>query len=210
MLVAHRRAFALRSVPPVLRGAALMPAAALGVHRLRYELAFGAQAPHALAAQGHAYLASLAPWIVVLATLVLGATLGGLARRWATHPTATVAPRRAGLRVWLLAALALIAVYAGQELLEGLLATGHPGGLHGVFGDGGWWAIPAALAVAGLLALALRAAQIAERVLGEARPLAPRAVAAPRLVRCVAAPFVAAPAPLAHAAGGRGPPHAGT
>jgi hypothetical protein len=212
MLAAHRRALALRSVPPALRGAALMPAAALGVHQLRYELAFGAQAPHALAAQGHAYLASLAPWIVLLATLAFGAALGGLARRWTSAAAATPGrPRHAGLRVWCSGTLALIAVYAAQELLEGLLASGHPGGLHGVFGHGGWWAVPAAVAIAGLLSLALRVGQLVEQAIDDVKPFAPRAVAAAvRPLRLAVAPFIASPGPLAHAAGGRGPPHAGT
>ena len=48
-------------LPASLRGAALMPAAALAVHQLRYALAFGDGAPQALSAQGHAYLTSIAP-----------------------------------------------------------------------------------------------------------------------------------------------------
>ena len=36
-------------------------------------------------------------------------------------------------------AFALVLIYAGQEFLEGLLAAGHPTGLQGIFGDGGWW-----------------------------------------------------------------------
>jgi hypothetical protein len=47
------------SLPPALRGAALMPAVALLVHQLRYELAYGGHASHALAAQGRAYLSWL-------------------------------------------------------------------------------------------------------------------------------------------------------
>ena len=32
-----------------------------------------------------------------------------------------------------------------QELLEGLLSTGHPDGLVGIFGEGGWWSVPIAI-----------------------------------------------------------------
>ncbi|MCW2954263.1 MAG: hypothetical protein JWQ48_3433, partial [Conexibacter sp.] len=192
----HRRAGGARglrlltqTISPALRGAALMPGAALAVHQLRYELAFGPHASKALTTQGHGYLSSLTPWIVLLATLAIGVSLGLLAHRWATAPTAvagrarrngrggrsgratTSAPRRPGLRVWLLAALALVAVYAGQELLEGLFATGHPSGLNGIFGDGGWWALPAALLVGGLLALALRGGAAVVAALRPARRL---------------------------------------
>ncbi|MGH2942381.1 MAG: hypothetical protein ACRDLN_06385, partial [Solirubrobacteraceae bacterium] len=40
--------------------------------------------------------------------------------------------------------------------MEGLLSTGHPQALAGILGDGGLWALPAAVAVGGLLALAVR------------------------------------------------------
>jgi hypothetical protein len=198
----------LRDVPPALRGAALMPAAAFAVHQLRYKLAFGASASHALAAQGHAYLASLTPWIVLLATLSVGATLGGLAQRWASGVARP--GRAAGLGVWLAAALALLAIYGGQELLEGLLATGHPGGIAGVLGDGGWWAVPLALLIGGVLALALRGAETAERMLaaapaGGSLRLSARALDALPL-RPASQPLLVLPAPLARAAAGRAPP----
>ena len=54
--------------------------------------------------------------------------------------------------LWLLCSAALVAIFAGQEFLEGLFATGHPAGLAGIFGYGGWWAIPAALCVGLVLA----------------------------------------------------------
>ncbi|HEX5146731.1 MAG TPA: hypothetical protein VFV85_06890 [Conexibacter sp.] len=200
-------------LPPWLRGAGLMPGAALAVHQLRYKLAFGPTASHELAVQGHAYLAGLAPWIVLLAGFSVGATLGLLAQRWANGAAARddggVSARLAGVRVWLVAALALVAIYCGQELLEGLLETGHPGGLAGVFGDGGWWAVPVAMLVAGLLALALRCAQAVERALADRRPwlwLRPRAARV--LVRLCAAIRVRRWAPLARAAAGRAPPRA--
>jgi len=140
-------------LPATLRGAALLPAAALAVHQLRYALAHGDGAGQALAAEGHAYLSSAAPWLVLLATLSLGASLGRLAQRWSAHPTQTP---RSTARVWLLASLALVATYAGQELIEGALAPGHAAGLAGVFGAGGWWALPVSVALGGLLALVLR------------------------------------------------------
>lgn len=188
-----------------------MPAAALLVHQLRYELAFGADAPRALAAQGHAYLSSMTPWILLLATLAIGASLGSLTRRWAGGAHGAAPRRAAGLRVWLLATLELVAVYSGQELLEGALAGGHATGAAAVLGGGGWWALPAALVVGGLLALALRAGTAAAAALAELRPLrltlraALRAVVVPRR----STPVLVALAPLARRAAGRAPPRAG-
>ncbi len=166
----RRATAAVAGVPLSLRGAAAMPAAALAVHQLRYKLAYGAGASHALAQQGHAYLTSLVPWIVLLATLSAGAALGRFARRWgAGADTGTRSGRTAGVRVWLVASAALFAVYAGQELLEGLFASGHLGGLAAVLGAGGWWAVPVALLVGGVLALVLRGAHAVERALDAAR-----------------------------------------
>lgn len=51
------------------------------------------------------------------------------------------------LGLWLSCTACLLAVYSSQEVLEGLFATGHPTGIAGVFGGGGWWAIPAAACV---------------------------------------------------------------
>ncbi len=198
---------ALAGVPLSLRGAAAMPAAALAVHQLRYKLAYGAGASHALAAQGHAYLSSLVPWIVLLATLSVGATLGRFARRWAAGADAR-SGRTAGVRVWLAASAALFAVYAGQELLEGLFASGHLGGLAAVFGAGGWWAVPVALLVGGLLALVLRGARVVERALDAARRgvrFSARGLGE-LAVRSPASPFAATVAPLARAGAERAPP----
>ena len=195
-----------------------MPGAALAVHQLRYELAFGPRTSKALTAQGHAYLSSLTPWIVLLATLAIGISLGLLARRWATAATAATAvarrpgraaasaPRWPGLRVWLLAALALVAVYAGQEFLEGLFATGHPSGLTGIFGDGGWWALPAALVVGGLLALALRGGAAVVAALRPVRRVPSLRAAVAAFVPVPSAPALVLPTPLSRAAAGRAPP----
>ncbi len=206
---ARRSARLLAALPPALRGAALMPAAALLVHQLRYELAFGADAPRALAAQGHAYLSSLTPWIVLLAGLALGASLGSLVQRWANGRAAAAAPRATAARTWLLASAALFGIYAGQELLEGTFAGGHASGLAAVLGGGGWWALPAALLVGGALALALRLGVVAGEALAALAPplrLTLRAALreARRLVPTFPAP--ATPSPLARAAAGRAPP----
>jgi len=204
----------LAAFPPALRGAALMPAAALGVHQLRYELAFGADAPRALAQQGHAYLSSLTPWFVLLAALALGASLGALVQRWAGGAAAAEdrrARRADGVRVWLLASVGLVAIFAGQELLEGWLAGGHAAGVAAVLGGGGWWALPAALAVGGVLTLALRAGAVVEDALAELSPLRLRLRTVAREARRLrpAVPALIAPSPLACAAAGRAPPSRG-
>ena len=54
----------------------------------------------------------------------------------------------------------LVAVYAVQEFLEGLVAAGHPGGVHGIVGHGGWWAGVLAVAVGAVIALLLRVATV--------------------------------------------------
>ncbi len=159
------------AIPVPLRAAALMPAAALAVHELRYVAAFGSGAGHELAAQGHAYLQELTPWIVLFAALGLGALVGSVVEAW-RRPNGGGKPGAAhggAIASWLLIAAGLVGLYAGQELLEGLFATGHPGGLTGVFGDGGVWAIPAALLVAALMALLLRGAANAVRLLARPR-----------------------------------------
>lgn len=196
-----------------------MPAAVLVVHQLRYELAYGGDAQRALSEQGHAYLSSLTPWLVLVAALALGASLGALMQRWARGGGIAGAaggeapgrhgPRLVRVRVWLLASLALLAIYSGQELLEGSLAAGHASGLAALLGGGGWWALPASLAVGGALTLLLRAGAAAEAALAE---LAPLRLALPRFPRgerrrwAPAAPELAIPAPLARAAAGRAPP----
>jgi hypothetical protein len=197
----------VRAIGSPLRGTALMPVAALAVHELRYRLAFGAHAARELHAQGHAYLSSLAPWIVLLAGLSVGASLGRIAQGWAAGGDGGTR-RRVGVRVWLAAAFGLVAIYAGQELLEGWLASGHPGGLAGIFGGGGWWALPAALLVGGGVALALRGEQAVERLVASA-PLRLRArISAPAVVWPGVAPLLALVAPLAQAAAERAPPRA--
>jgi hypothetical protein len=71
---------------------------------------------------------------VLTCATAFGAFLSRLARAWRTGRHEPAAPGR-GLRLWLTASLGLLAIYGGQESLEGLLASGHPQGLVGIFGD---------------------------------------------------------------------------
>jgi hypothetical protein len=183
-----------------------MPAAVLTVHQLRFQLAFGGETKAKLASEGHAYLGALAPLAAMLVAIAAGLFLArlALAARDGLGPDET--GRLSFRRAWLIAAAALLAIYCVQELAEGLLISGHPGGLAGVFGEGGWLAAPLALALGAVVAAALRVSDaavtwVASRV---ARPTAP-----PRRPRRAPRPapvFRFAPEPLAAAAAGRAPP----
>ncbi len=143
-----------------------MPAAAFAVHQLRYWLAFGSQAGMELERQGHSYLHSAVPWIVLLLGLALGAFVRALGRAFGGHrslPHYTIS----FASLWLICAACLVAIYVTQEFLEGMLATGHPGGLAGIFGYGGWWSIPAAVAVGLVLAAVFHGARWVLREVSE-------------------------------------------
>jgi hypothetical protein len=185
---------------------ALMPAAAFAVHQLRYWLAFGGHAGVQLQAQGHSYLHSLVPWIVLLIAIavggflrVLGRALGG--RRSLARYTASFAA------LWLLCAVSLVAIYVCQEFLEALFVTGHPSGLAGMFGYGGWWCVPAAMGVGLVLAAIFHGARwVLHEVADRSRrtvPVSPRCTAPARPPGAV---WIPRPAPLAGGRSGRGPP----
>lgn len=184
----------------------LLPAAAFAVHELRYMLAFGASARAELQRTGHSYLHSVVPWLILLLAVAVGGFLRAIGRALSGQRSL---PRYAvsltGL--WVLCATALVVIFACQEFLEGLFATGHPAGLAGIFGYGGWWSIPAALCVGLVLAAVFHGALWAleevakrsvQRVACSSEPsLAlgrPRGVIRPRLE------------PLADGWSGRGPP----
>jgi hypothetical protein len=223
-----------RLLSPRLRAAALMPAAVLTVHQLRFLLAFGGSSGQELEKEGHQYLSALAAPIAMSVAIVVGLFFARLASAWregeevavaqahGAHPS-TAAPgrgaRSAGrgdasspapwhgfLRLALLIGAALLALYSCQELLEGMLSSGHPEGFDGVFGDGGWWAVPLSLACGLVIAAALRGARAAIRwaAARHRRPKASygRPAPAPR-PRRLALPR---PVPLAGAAAGRAPP----
>jgi hypothetical protein len=197
----------MRSRRPHGSGLLLVPAAAFLVHQLRYTLAYGSRANAELAAQGHSYLSSLVPWFVLALGLALALFVRRAARSLRGRETGRVA-RAGGLALWAGTWAGLVAIYAVQESLEALLASGHPGGIGGVLGHGGWWAIPVAAVVAvGVLAL-LRVARV---VLRAAARRAPRRAWVQLAVICVPAGIAgAAVAPLARAAAGRAPPFAST
>lgn len=188
------------------RAAALVPIGALAVHQLRYWLAYGPAASRELLDTGHSYLHSLTPWIVLAVGIAVGSFLARLAR---TRGSGEVDERggRGLLALWMIAAGSLLAIYVGQEVLEGLLEAGHPAGLIGVLGDGGWWAIPAAVAIGGALALLIRGGRAAIALVARlgCAPTRPARRALPAWSRPAAASFIRL-TPLATAAAGRAPP----
>jgi hypothetical protein len=185
---------------------AVVPAAAIAVHQLRYLLAFGPTAGVELQRQGHSYLHSVAPWIAVALAWAVGAFLSAMGRALDGH---TTVPRYglSLLALWLVCASSLVGIYSGQELLEGLFATGHPLGLVGIFGYGGWWAIPAALCVGLVLAALLHGARWALHAVASRRAPAVPATSTPGGISPrpddISLPRLA---PLALGWCGRGPP----
>jgi hypothetical protein len=205
-----------RLLSPRLRAAALMPAAVLTVHQLRFLLAFGGGSGAELEKEGHQYLSALAAPIAMSVAIVVGLFFARLASAWREGGGGSSSPGvgagtdptlwRGFLRLALLIGAALLVLYSCQELLEGMLSSGHPEGFDGVFGDGGWWAVPLSFACGFVVAAALRGARAAIRWAaarhrgaatshGRPAPAArPRRLVLPRH------------APLADAAAGRAPP----
>jgi hypothetical protein len=183
---------------------ALLPLAVLGVHDFRFVLAFGHDADHQLATEGHAYLGMVTPLCVLLAAGVAAELIVRITR---ARPGAAESGHRSGPVVLAVAiAAALVAIYVGQEFLEGCLSTGHPGGLEGIFGNGGWCAVPLAGLFAAVIALfvhgAVRAIALVarRRAVGRLRHRAARVFIRPAEIQL---PRLS---PFARAAPGRAPP----
>ena len=190
-----------------LRAGALIAASALALHELRYLVGYGDGAGRAIAEQGHSYLpaaGALVALALALAGVQLAAALAGVARRPGAERHAT--PFKVS---WALASAALLGVYAGQELTEGLLASGHPSGLAALASDGGLVALPLAVGLGLLVALVLRGARAALAATSD-RPAAamPRARRLLAVVRPAAAPLLAPTSPIARNLAGRAPPAA--
>jgi hypothetical protein len=190
---------------PRARAIAVLALGAFALHQLRYLVAFGGDAGRALDAQGHAYLAQVLPVLAALALLALAVTV----LRPLLAPE-SIARSGAGsrLRPALACAGVLLAAFACQELAEGLLAGGHPGGLAALYAEGGWLALPLAVLLGIGVSLVLGALAAIEVVIAaRARRHRPR----PRPRRRAstpASPFLIprAAAPLAFGLARRPPP----
>jgi hypothetical protein len=188
------------------RGTLLMPAAALAVHQLRYFITYGAAAHRELQEQGHSYMHSLAPWIVLAVGLCLGRLVSQLWAAWRIGE-ADGAGQESLSRAWIGAALALVMIYFTQELLEGFFASGHPAGMGGILGNGGWWALPSAVLVGLGWALLVRGARVAITIAAaRGRRAARRFRTAHLLPRPCEAPAIPRSSPLASCVAGRAPP----
>jgi hypothetical protein len=181
---------------------ALVALGALALHHLRYLLAHGEAAQVALEREGHAYLELALGPLLALAAAALVASV--VRRALAPAPGLW----RGARATFACLSAATLATYAAQELIEGVLFAGHPSGAAALLANGGWVALPLALAVGALLLLVARLLERADRALGELvrahrrRPArAPRSLGAPR-----ASQTRPAPAPLSFALHRRPPP----
>jgi hypothetical protein len=185
----------------------MFPAGVLGVHELRYLLAYGARAGHELSEHGDSYVGTAS----MLAGLLLVPPAAGLivgvlrARRGRAGGTQS---RLRPWQSWLVWTALLIVGFCALEGLEMLLESEHPDGFVGVFGGGGWWALPAALGVAALFTLVTRGARALARRVARSHRRRPGWDAAPmrRSTRPVRGGRRASRTPLASRAAGRAPP----
>lgn len=155
----------MKRAPSRLQLAALMAAAALGLHQARYLVGAGGGGH---LSPGHSYFTLLIPLIGALCTLGLALFVRRVSQR-------TASPRRTSLlHAWWVASAGLLAIYAGQESLESLLSS-WPGGIaDAVLGNGGWIALPLAVLFGALVAFVLRGAQaIVSLAARRPRPLRP-------------------------------------
>jgi hypothetical protein len=186
----------------LLRAAALVCAGAFAVHDLRYVFEYGPGASDALSLQGHSYMpvveASIAIFLAAACLLFLRVLF--LAHRGSQIEPAV--PQFA--RLWAGASATLLAIYTLQEGLEGQFSAGHPSGLWGIFGHGGWTAVPLALAIGALVALLLEGAHRAiVRVGSRARAGRPRPAHAPGPAPVIVFPRLD---PVSRNLAARGPP----
>ena len=127
------------------------------------------------------------------------AVLAGLVAALVRGRAAAASASRPWRMRWLVCSAALLTVFVTQELVEGALSPGHPAGLAGVAGRGGWIAVPLALAIGALVAALLRGAEaVLARLNAPRRPgplRAPRTALprAPLSVRWGVATVLAAP-----------------
>jgi hypothetical protein len=144
------------------RRASLLALGALALHQLRYALAYGGDASSVLARQGHSYLGAVVPVLMALAlSLVCARLVAAALGRLGADPDRSPS-RRAETVAF---AAALLAIFAAQELTEGVLAAGHPGGVAAVLAHGGVVALPLALAIGAVIAAVDRLLASAERTL---------------------------------------------
>jgi hypothetical protein len=180
-----------------LRPVTLIAGGAIAVHELSYLAGFGTAGSHAPA--DHSYVAALLPALAILAALALFATVErGVA--------GTRTPPASALTRALTYAAAIVAVFFGQEAVEGLLAGAGPVQIASVLAARGVMAIPLALALGFIASLAMHGletveARIATRFDQSTPRRAPRLGLRPRWLDVVLSPTL-----LAGSAAPRAPP----
>jgi hypothetical protein len=193
----------------VARTAALLALGGLAVHQLRYLLVFGSGSGAELHQEGHDYLAQALPILVGLAVAAIVARFlvgivapvpgggfgAGSARYRRDSAGYVLCSPPAWLRRGLMYATALASVFWAQELAEGAMAAGHPGGFGAVLGGGAWVALPLALTLGLAAAIVERLLDGAERAIALALGAAPTQPAAaappPGLVSLARVPLAA-------------------
>ena len=187
----------MRSRGALLRAGALIATAALALHQLRYAIGYGLGSP--AAKTGHGYLPVAGALAIALLALAM---LHLLARATGAQGPDPRMPRFR--RTWLAVSAILLAVFVGQELVEGLLTGGL--GVAGLVAHAGWSAVPLALTLGALVAAALRGAEhvLAPAPVGgspsrprDPEPRRPRPTAAPRPESVLARHLASRAPPLA-------------
>lgn len=173
------------------------------MHQLRYVLAYGSHAAAQLSAHGDHYVATATVTSGALVAVALGLSVLKLPATW--RGRAHVEIVRGPLRLlWLGLILLLFAGYCALEGLETVFEPDRAAGIAEIFGSGGWWALPAAAFVAGLVALLVHGGHALLVVMARRR-LPRRATtsnARPRASRGTVLPW----RPMASCAPGRAPP----
>jgi hypothetical protein len=136
-----------------LRPVTLIAGGAFAVHELSYLAGFGTAGSHA--PTDHSYVAALLPALAIVAALALFATVerGVAGRR--TRPTSP--PTRV-----LTYTAAILSLFFGQEMVEGLLAGADPIQIGPVLAAHGVMAIPLALALGFAAWLVMRGLETVE------------------------------------------------
>lgn len=140
------------------RSASLIALGAFVIHQLRL-LAVGPGAADR-SWDVSTILGHLAPLVVAL--LLAGASARLVRSRFGGGDLATDRRLRAGSY-----ALGIVAVFACQQLMEGVLLAGHAGGIASIFSSGGWAALPLAIIFGVIAALVDRGIEEVEAWLAE-------------------------------------------
>jgi hypothetical protein len=179
-----------------IRVAGLVLTGELGVHQLRY-LIFPERAA------GHGYLPALAVLSVVALACGAGQLVAALegARATGRDDRVVLSFRSA----WLILAASISGLFAVQETLESLLAGGGGAAFAAAFTGGGWVALPLALGLSALMAMALTGLRAAVRAAARATRAGFRRRRARRRPAWDPAPRATA-SPLSLNLAGRAPP----